>query len=149
MTATNEIVARRLLKQAKWCQRLGSHLYSTLLRQAAGCPYRRCVLGGFARPSRRSTRLSACSAFSRGSAPHRAAAPSTATCCLLSLGGGTVEGYPEDATGRSVSASFLHNGTVSMFEREGFERSRRLGKNHWVVTKVVRKSSRKRPPAQR
>jgi GNAT superfamily N-acetyltransferase len=65
------------------------------------------------------------------------------------LGGGTVESYPEDAAGRSVSASFLHNGTVSMFEREGFKRSRRLGKNHWVVTKVVRKSSRKRPPAQR
>jgi hypothetical protein len=36
-----------------------------------------------------------------------------------------------------------------MFEREGFKRSRRLGKNHWVVTKVVRKSSRKRLPAQR
>ncbi len=35
MTAPNEIVARRLLKQAKWCQRLGSRLYSTLLRQAA------------------------------------------------------------------------------------------------------------------
>lgn len=65
------------------------------------------------------------------------------------LGGGTVESYPEDAAGRSVSASFLHNGTVSMFEREGFKRSRHLGKNHWVVTKVVRKSSRKRPPAQR
>ena len=35
MTAPNEIVARRLLKQAEWCQRLGSQLYSTLLRQAA------------------------------------------------------------------------------------------------------------------
>lgn len=57
------------------------------------------------------------------------------------LGGGTVESYPENVKGRSVSASFLHNGTVSMFEREGFKRSRRLGKSHWVVTKVVRKSS--------
>jgi hypothetical protein len=36
MTAPNEIVARRLLKQAEWCERLGSRLYSTLLRQAAG-----------------------------------------------------------------------------------------------------------------
>ena len=35
MTAPNEIVARRLLKQAKWCQSLGSRLYSTLLRQPA------------------------------------------------------------------------------------------------------------------
>lgn len=58
------------------------------------------------------------------------------------LGGGTVESYPENVNGRSVSASFLHNGTVSMFEREGFKRSRRLGKSHWVVTKLVRKSSR-------
>ena len=53
------------------------------------------------------------------------------------LGGGTVESYPEDVDGRSVSASFLYNGTVAMFERQGFERTRRLGKNHWVVTKVV------------
>jgi GNAT superfamily N-acetyltransferase len=58
------------------------------------------------------------------------------------LGGGTVESYPENVKGRSASASFLHNGTVSMFEREGFKRSRRLGKSHWVVIKVVRKSSR-------
>jgi len=65
------------------------------------------------------------------------------------LGGGTVESYPEDAAGRSVSVSFLHNGTVSMFIRKGFKRSRRVGKNHWVVTKVVSKSSQKRPPLRR
>src|SRR5262252_2565115 len=35
MTAPDEIVARRLLKQAEWCERLGSTLYSTLLRHAA------------------------------------------------------------------------------------------------------------------
>lgn len=35
MTAPNEIVARRLLKQAEWCERLGSRLYSSLLREAA------------------------------------------------------------------------------------------------------------------
>jgi hypothetical protein len=59
------------------------------------------------------------------------------------LGGGTVESYPEDVEDRAVSPSFLHNGTLSMFEREGFRPSRRLGKNHWVVSKVVRGSSRK------
>ena len=48
-----------------------------------------------------------------------------------------MESYPEGVEGRSVSASFLHNGTVSLFERHGFERTRRLGKHHWVVTKVV------------
>jgi GNAT superfamily N-acetyltransferase len=57
---------------------------------------------------------------------------------IARLGGGTVESYPEDAEGRSVSASFLHNGTVSLFESHGFERTRRIGKHHWVVTRVVR-----------
>ncbi len=62
-------------------------------------------------------------------------------------GGGTVESYPEEAEGRSTSASFLPNGTVAMFERMGFTCSRRLGKNHWVVVKVVRKSSGKETSA--
>ena len=59
--------------------------------------------------------------------------------------GGTVESYPEGVDGRSVSASFLHNATLSTFEHQGFERTRRLGKNHWVVTKVVRGPSTRRP----
>ena len=48
-----------------------------------------------------------------------------------------MESYPEAVEGRSVSSSFLHNGTVSMFESHGFERTRRLGKHHWVATRVV------------
>ena len=56
---------------------------------------------------------------------------------IAGLGGGAVESYPESVDGRSVSASFLHNGTVSMFEQHGFERTRPIGKNHWVVTRVV------------
>lgn len=56
---------------------------------------------------------------------------------IARLGGGTVESYPEEVVGRTVSASFLYNGRVSMFEKQGFERVRRLGKNHWVVAKVV------------
>ena len=39
-----------------------------------------------------------------------------------SIGGGTVESYPEDVADRSVSGSFLHNATVSLFDRHGFER---------------------------
>lgn len=57
---------------------------------------------------------------------------------IARLGGGIVESYPEDVEGRSVSGSFLYNGTVSIFERLGFKRSRQLGQNHWVVTKTVR-----------
>ena len=56
---------------------------------------------------------------------------------IARLGGGTVESYPECVDDRSVSASFLHNGTTSMFEQLGFERTRPIGKNHWVVTRVV------------
>jgi GNAT superfamily N-acetyltransferase len=69
-----------------------------------------------------------------------AAALEGALHAIARLGGGTVESYPEDAAGRSVSSSFLHNGTLAMFERQGFRRDRRLGKNHWVVTKVVERS---------
>jgi hypothetical protein len=54
------------------------------------------------------------------------------------LGGGTVESCPEDVEGRKTSASFPHYATVALFERHGFERTRRLGMHHWVVTRVVR-----------
>ena len=56
---------------------------------------------------------------------------------IARLGGGVVESYPEDVEGRSISSSFIYNATLSIFERQGFERTRRLGKNHWVVTKVI------------
>lgn len=56
---------------------------------------------------------------------------------IAQLGGGTVESYPEDAVGRTVSASFLHNGSLSMFEQQGFARVRPIGKNHWVVAEAV------------
>ena len=56
---------------------------------------------------------------------------------IAGLGGGTVESYPERVEDRSASSSFLHNGTVAMFERQGFERTRPIGKHHWVVTRSV------------
>lgn len=56
---------------------------------------------------------------------------------IARLGGGTVESYPEDVRGRSVSASFLYNGRLSTFESQGFAPVRRLGKNHWVVARTV------------
>jgi GNAT superfamily N-acetyltransferase len=56
---------------------------------------------------------------------------------IADLGGGTVESYPEDTTDRKVSSSFLHNGTVGMFERHGFTRDRRIGKDRWVVRTLV------------
>ena len=56
---------------------------------------------------------------------------------IASLGGGTVESYPEDVEGRTASASFLHNSRLAMFEHQGFKRVAQLGKNHWVVHRVV------------
>ena len=56
---------------------------------------------------------------------------------IAELGGGVVESYPEDAEGRKVSGSFLHNGTLAMFEAHGFQRVRRLGKRHWLVSRQV------------
>jgi GNAT superfamily N-acetyltransferase len=56
---------------------------------------------------------------------------------IARLGGGLVESYPEDTSGRKVSGSFLHNVTVAMFERHGFERGRQIGKHRWVMGRRV------------
>jgi hypothetical protein len=56
---------------------------------------------------------------------------------IAQLGGGSVESYPEDTSDRKVSGSFLHNGTVAMFERHGFTRSRQIGKHRWVVIRLI------------
>lgn len=53
------------------------------------------------------------------------------------LGGGRIEGYPEDIEGRMASPAFLFNGALSTFEQLGFERSRLIGKHKWVVTRTV------------
>ncbi len=47
---------------------------------------------------------------------------------IAGLGGGVVEGYPENAS--SVAASFLYNGALSTYERLGFTRDRLIGE-HW------------------
>jgi GNAT superfamily N-acetyltransferase len=60
---------------------------------------------------------------------------------IARLGGGRVESYPEDADGRKVSMSYLNNGTVAMFEHQGFVRDRRIGKHRWVVHRIVPASS--------
>ena len=64
-----------------------------------------------------------------------AAALAGALDLIAALGGGTVEGYPEDAT--SVPAGFLFNGALSTYEQLGFVRDRKIGKHRWVVTRQV------------
>lgn len=63
------------------------------------------------------------------------AALSGALDLIGGLGGGVVEGYPEDA--QSVPAGFLYNGTLSTYEQLGFTRERKIGKHRWVVTRTV------------
>jgi GNAT superfamily N-acetyltransferase len=58
---------------------------------------------------------------------------------IADLGGGRVEGYPEDAG--SVPAGFLFNGALSTYEKLGFVRDRKIGKHRWVVAKVVEPNS--------
>ena len=58
---------------------------------------------------------------------------------IARLGGGRVEGYPEDAAG--VPAGFLFNGALSTYERFGFVRDRQIGKHRWVVTRFVEPAS--------
>ena len=55
---------------------------------------------------------------------------------IRDLGGGTVEGYPEDAA--SVPAGFLYHGALATYEKLGFTRERQVGKHRWVVSKRVR-----------
>ena len=62
---------------------------------------------------------------------------------IKSLGGGRIEGYPENTEGRKVSGGFLFNGALSSFEGAGFQRDRQIGKHKWVVTRVVRKARQK------
>jgi GNAT superfamily N-acetyltransferase len=66
---------------------------------------------------------------------------------IADLGGGTVEGYPEDAA--SVPAGFLFNGALSTYERLGFVRARKIGKHRWVVTKVVEPRPKRRRSSAR
>ena len=55
---------------------------------------------------------------------------------------------PEEIGERGkVSAGFLHNGALAMFERHGFERVRQLGKHHWLVTRHGVEKPRNEPPA--
>jgi GNAT superfamily N-acetyltransferase len=56
---------------------------------------------------------------------------------IARAGGGSVESYPEDTGGRTVSGSFLHNGTLRLFESHGFTRTRKIGKHRWIVIRQV------------
>lgn len=52
-------------------------------------------------------------------------------------GGGTVEAYPEDYTGQKVSSSFLCSGTMGMFEKAGFRKTRKIAMHRWVAIRRI------------
>lgn len=83
----------------------------------------------------------ACCFVGKGHRRHgvSAAALAGALDLIVGLGGGIVEGYPEDSD--SVPAGFLYNGALSTYETLGFTRNRKIGKHRWVVTKVVEPTS--------
>ena len=56
---------------------------------------------------------------------------------IARLGGGTVEAYPEDVAGRKVSRSFLCSGTLGMFEKAGFKKTRKIAMHRWVVVRRI------------
>jgi GNAT superfamily N-acetyltransferase len=56
---------------------------------------------------------------------------------IAAAGGGLVEGYPQDTRGTKISASFLYNGTRSLFEKAGFRYDRPKGMNHCVMRIIV------------
>ena len=61
---------------------------------------------------------------------------------IKQLGGGRIEGYPENTKGRKASPAFLFNGALTTFERLGFKPSRKIGKHKWVVSRTVRKAKK-------
>lgn len=56
---------------------------------------------------------------------------------IARAGGGVVEAFPDDMTGRRGTASFLHGGTTALFEQQGFVRIRPLGKTRWLMTRRI------------
>ena len=65
---------------------------------------------------------------------------------ITRLGGGTVEGFPEDYTGQKVSSSFLCSGTLGMFLKAGFKKTRKIAMHRWVVVKRLPSKGASRAP---
>ena len=60
-------------------------------------------------------------------------------------GGGVVQAYPQDTDGKKITASFLYNGTRSLFEQAGFTYLRPKGKQHCVMSTTVEAAAVSRP----
>ncbi len=56
---------------------------------------------------------------------------------IARAGGGVVEAYPRDTQGKKMSASFLYNGTRTLFEKAGFTYDRPKGQFNCVMSTTV------------
>ena len=56
---------------------------------------------------------------------------------IARAGGGVVEAYPRDTPGKKMSASFLYNGTRSMYEDAGWRYDRPKGQFNCVMVTTV------------
>ena len=68
---------------------------------------------------------------------------------IAERGGGLVEAISEVTEGREAQGRFLFSGTVELFEQNGFERVRQVGKHAWIVSKIVDAASRQTAPRRR
>jgi GNAT superfamily N-acetyltransferase len=66
-----------------------------------------------------------------------AAALQGALQLIAEAGGGVVVWFPYDTHGEKSNASFLYNGTRSLFEQAGFAYERPKGKNHCVMRALI------------
>jgi GNAT superfamily N-acetyltransferase len=60
-----------------------------------------------------------------------------AVSLIAAAGGGLVESFPQETEGKKISASFLFNGTRTLFESVGFEFERPVSKTHCLMRRVV------------
>ena len=56
---------------------------------------------------------------------------------IAERGGGLVEAISEVTEGREAQGRFLFSGTVELFEENGFQRIRQVGKHAWIVNRKV------------
>ncbi|MEQ7011054.1 hypothetical protein ABN028_33230 [Actinopolymorpha sp. B17G11] len=50
---------------------------------------------------------------------------------------GRIEAVSQVVAGRTVSGHWLASATVELFEQNGFERVRQVGKHAWIVSRVL------------
>lgn len=56
---------------------------------------------------------------------------------IARAGGGRIEAVSQTTAGRKAASGFLFSATVELFEQNGFERFRQVGKHSWILCRVL------------